>query len=149
MRNTWGNPAHIKILPLFTLILLLGAPGCGQAQENKRAGTPPPASRFKDADVAEFARLTADTNNMVLDVRTPREYAAGHLAGAVNLNLRAADFAAQAARLDKSRTYLVHCAVGARSASACQKLGAMGFTNLVNLKTGLKGWEAAGQPVQR
>ena len=149
MRNTREYRTQTRMLPLFTLILLLGVPGCGQAQEKKTADTPPSASRFKDADVAEFARLAANTNNIVLDVRTPREYTAGHLAGAVNLNLRAADFAAQAARLDKGRTYLVHCAVGARSASACQKLGAMGFTNLVNLKTGLNGWEAAGEPVQR
>lgn len=140
------------MLPLFTLVLLLVSTGCGQAQEKKEkksAGAPPPVGRVKDAEVAEFARMAANTNIIVLDVRTPREYAAGHLAGAVNLNLRAADFAAQAARLDKGRTYLVHCAVGARSVSACQKLGEMGFTNLVNLKTGLNGWEAAGQPVQR
>ncbi len=149
MRNTRENRSQMILLPLFTLILLLGSTGCGQAQEKKSAGAPPPVSRFKDAEVAEFARMAGNTNNIVLDVRTPREYAAGHLAGAVNLNLRAADFTAQAARLDKGRTYLVHCAVGARSVSACQKLGEMGFTNLVNLKTGLNGWEAAGQPVQR
>jgi rhodanese-related sulfurtransferase len=149
MQNTREHRAQLKTLPLLALLLLLGSTGCGQAEEKTAAATSPPAVRFKDAEVAEFARLAADTNNLVLDVRTPREYKAGHLAGAVNLNLRAPDFAAQAGRLDKSRTYLVHCAVGARSVSACQKLGAMGFTNLVNLKTGLNGWEAAGQPVQR
>ena len=67
----------------------------------------------------------------------------------MNLNLRAPDFAAQAGKLDKSKTYLVYCAVGARSASACQKLGALGFTSLVNLKTGIQGWQGAGQPVER
>ena len=148
MRNTRENLTQMKMLPLFTLLLLLGALAGGQAQEKKPAGISPPAIRYKDADVAEFARLVADTNNIVLDVRTPREYASGHLAGAMNLNLRAADFATQAARLDKGRTYLVHCAVGARSASACQAMSALGFTNLVNLKTGIQGWEAAGQPVQ-
>ena len=149
MQNTREHRTQLRMLPLLALLLLLGSTGYGQAQEKTATATSAPAVRFKDADVAEFARLAADTNNIVLDVRTPREYAAGHLAGAVNMNLRAADFAAQAARLDKSRTYLVHCAVGLRSASACQKLGSMGFTNLVNLKTGLNGWEAAGQPVQR
>lgn len=141
------NPS--PLLALFTLILLLGLAISAEAQEKKSPGTPPSAGRVRDADVAEFARLTGDTNNIVLDVRTPREYSGGHLSGAINLNLRAPDFATQAAKLDKGRTYLVYCAVGARSASACQKLGAMGFKSLVSLKTGIQGWEGAGQPVQR
>jgi rhodanese-related sulfurtransferase len=149
MQDTREDRPQLKMLPLLALLLLLGSTGCGQAQEKTAAAASPPAARYKDADVGEYARLAAETNNIVLDVRTPREYTAGHLAGAVNLNLRAPDFAAQAARLDKGRTYLVHCAVGARSVSACQKLSELGFTNLVNLRNGIKGWEAAGQLVQR
>jgi rhodanese-related sulfurtransferase len=129
---------------LITIILLIGFSMSGEAQERT---TPP--GHVKDADVAEFVRLVADTNNVVLDVRTPREYASSHLVGAINLNLRDADFAKQAEKLDKGRTCLVYCAVGARSASACQKLRALGFKNLVNLKTGIQGWEGAGQPVER
>ena len=139
----------MKMKCLFTLVLLLSSLVCGKTQDPKAAGGNARAPKFRDADVAEFVQLVADTNNIILDVRTPREFAAGHMAGAVNMNLRSADFTTQAARLDKGRTYLVHCAVGARSASACQTLSGMGFTNLVNLKTGLRGWEGAGQPVQR
>lgn len=137
----------LKSLSVLALALFIASAGCGCAQDAGTAGKSP--APFKTVEVAEFARLAADTNNLVLDVRTPREYAAGHLRGAMNLNLRASDFADRAARLDKGRTYLVHCAVGARSLSACQKLSEMSFTNLVNLRSGLKGWEAAGQPVVR
>lgn len=138
-----------QLAAVLALIALFALSLGSIAQEKKSTGAPTSAARPKDVDVAEFARLAGDSNNVVLDVRTPREYAGGHLAGAMNLNLRAPDFAAQAGKLDKSKTYLVYCAVGARSASACQKLGALGFTSLVNLKTGIQGWQGAGQPVER
>ena len=85
----------------------------------------------------------------MLDVRTEKEFKAGHIPGAVNLDFNAPDFAKQAAALDKSKTYLVHCAGGVRSAKACNVMDKIGFTNVVNLEPGFKAWEKAGKPVQK
>jgi protein disulfide-isomerase len=77
---------------------------------------------FKNLTVDEFAQMTANKTNVILDVRTAKEFESGHLPGALNLDVTAADFREKAAALDKSKTYLVHCAAGVRSAKACETL---------------------------
>ncbi len=109
------------------------------------AATPP----TRHLGVEEFDTLRREKGAVVLDVRTAKEFKAGHLAGATNLDWNSNDFDSAAARLDRSKTYLVHCAAGVRSAKACRKLEELGFTNLVNLAPGLKGWEKAGKPVEK
>jgi len=108
----------------------------------------PTDAAFKNLSVNEFARMAADKRNVILDVRTAQEFAAGHLPGAVNLDVNAPDFEAKAAALDKSKTYLVHCASGVRSAKACEKLGRLHFPTLYNLPGGFKAWTQAGKPVE-
>ena len=103
----------------------------------------------KNVGVEEFAKLRADKKNVVLDVRTPEEFAKGHIPGAVNLNVNAPDFQKKLAELDKSKTYLVHCAHGARSAKACALMDKVAFTNVVNLEPGMSAWEKAGKPVEK
>ena len=103
----------------------------------------------KDVSVAEFAKLAADKQHVILDVRTAKEFQAGHIAGAVNLDVMAADFEQKAGALDKGKTYLVHCASGVRSARACRKLGQLSFPKLYNLPDGFKGWVKAGLPVEK
>ena len=93
--------------------------------------------------------MAADKQNVILDVRTPGEFSAGHIPGAVNLDYNAPDFQEKAAALDKSKTYLVHCAAGVRSARACEKLIHLDFPNLYNLPGGFKAWAKAGQPVEK
>jgi protein disulfide-isomerase len=112
-------------------------------------GSPGGQPGAKDLSVEEFARMAADKQNVILDVRTAGEFAAGHLPGAINLDVTAADFAARAAALDKNKVYLVHCAAGVRSARACTKLVSLGFPNLYNLPGGFRAWVKAGQPVEK
>ena len=69
----------------------------------------------------------------VVDVRTPAEYAAGHLSGAVNVDVESPDFATKIAALDVSGTYLVYCRTGSRAAVAKSEMGAKGFTHVTNL----------------
>ena len=56
-------------------------------------------AKFKNAGVDQFDKLRQQTNAVVLDVRTPKEFAAGHIPGAVNIDWNAADFASKAAAL--------------------------------------------------
>jgi rhodanese-related sulfurtransferase len=105
--------------------------------------------KFKSVGVDEFDKLRKQTNTVVLDVRTPKEFTAGHIPGATNIDWYASDFEKRVSGLDKSKTYLVHCAAGRRSASAAEKLSGLRFTNVYNLEGGMKEWEKAAKPVQK
>ncbi len=83
-------------------------------------------------DAAAVTKLQKQANVTVLDVRTPEEYATGHLAGARNLNFRAPDFAEQVARLDPKRTYVLYCASGNRSNQAGTLMLGRGFRDVRN-----------------
>jgi len=80
----------------------------------------------------------------VVDVCTATEFAAGHVPGALNLDVNSPDFATRAAKLDKSKTVLVNCHAGIRGARAAALLSELSFTNVFNLDGGLHAWEAAG-----
>ncbi len=105
--------------------------------------------RFRNIDVAEWEKLRKDASVVVLDVRTAEEFADGHMPGAINLDIRGGKFAQTLAGLDKSKTYLVHCAVGGRSAKACGQMDGLKFEKVLNLSGGITAWEAAGhKPVK-
>jgi rhodanese-related sulfurtransferase len=117
------------------------------AAEAKKTGEAPKG--FKNIGVEEFAKLSKDKKSIVLDVRTPSEFKAGHIPGAVNIDINGPDFEKKVAALEKDKVYLVHCAAGRRSAKACQKLNELKFPQLYNLEPGFSAWEKAGQPVER
>src|SRR5688572_24360768 len=99
--------------------------------------------------VDEFEKLSQANTNSILDVRTKKEFAAGHIAGAKNLDVTSTDFEKELAQLDKSKVYLVYCAAGVRSARACDKMQQAGFKAMVDLPAGFRGWEKAGKPVEK
>ena len=102
---------------------------------------------FGNADVAGFAELVADTNVVVLDVRTASEFAEGHLERAINIDYQQSDFMEKAkAMLSMDKKIAVYCRSGRRSAGAAGKLGDEGY-KLVNLKGGINAWKAASMPV--
>jgi len=69
----------------------------------------------------------------VIDVRTPEEFSAGHLKGAINVNVEGADFATQMEQFDKSKNYIVYCHSGRRAGIAIDWMKQNGFTgNLIN-----------------
>jgi phage shock protein E len=101
------------------------------------------------ADAKAAAKLVEDRKVTVLDVRTPTEFRASHITGATNVDFLAGDFAEKAAKLDRGKTYLVHCATGRRSTNCLPQLQRLGFTNLVHLDGGLKAWQAGGNAVEK
>lgn len=98
---------------------------------------------------AQAAKLIAEKKVVVLDVRMPPEFAKGHIAGATNLDFYNKDFKASLEKLDKNQPYLVHCAVGMRSAKACKIMDQEGFKTLYDLKGGFDAWKKAGMPVEK
>lgn len=69
---------------------------------------------------------------VVIDVRTPEEYGAGHLEGAQNIDIYAADFKDQIGSLDRDDKYVVYCRSGNRSGQAKEIMEQMGFTDVTN-----------------
>lgn len=120
-----------------------------------RAETAPAASaekstaKIKHVDAAGAAKVLAEKQVVVLDIRTPAEFKSGHLAGATNINFNSPDFARQIAALDKSKTYLVHCAVGGRSTRSLESFKQQGFQSIVHLDGGIAAWKQAGKPIEK
>ncbi len=127
--------------------LLLNAVQWALAQPKATAAAGAIGSRR--VGVAEFEQLWLAKQHPVLDVRTADEFKAGHLPGAVNFDVLDAGFEKQLAALDKSKTYLVHCAAGSRSANAAGQMKTLGFKSVVDLAPGFNGWKAAGKPVEK
>ena len=73
---------------------------------------------------------------VLIDVRTPGEYAEGHLENAQNINWYDADFAQQFDGMDKQKTVYVYCRSGKRSMEAQKKLQSLGFEHVINLEGG-------------
>jgi len=84
---------------------------------------------------------------VVLDVRTAEEFAAWHLADAVNLDYYAAGFADELAALDRDLPYLLYCRTGNRSAQVREMMRGLGFTEVHDLGDGIVAWVEAGGAV--
>lgn len=97
-------------------------------------------ARFESMDNAEFATLIADTAVQLVDVRTPAEFAAGHIPEAKNIDVRGDNFDREAkATLSKERPVAIYCRSGARSKTAARRLVAMGY-RVYELNTGFMNW---------
>lgn len=102
------------------------------------------SSAISNVDAPTFLADVTKPGVTIVDVRTPEEYAAGHLDGAINMNVEGPDFGNQIIKLDKTGTVAVYCHSGRRSAIAADELAGSGFTSIVNLKGGIADLQAAG-----
>ena len=105
--------------------------------------------RGKRASSLQVTQLLNRGKTTIVDVRTPQEFAIGHLRDAKNIPL--ADLATQISELDKSksRSVVIVCQTGARADKAVRQLAAAGFDDVVSLEGGLTAWQAAGLPVAK
>lgn len=110
---------------------------CNQAKAGKSETLP----------VGEFSQRIQSKSVVLVDVRTPKEYAEGHLQGATNVTW-GDDFEKQwnAAGIKKRFTVAVYCRSGRRSKAAAKELVKMGY-NVINLDGGIMAWQKAGKPV--
>jgi phage shock protein E len=140
-----------------TLLLVLAVAGCSSSGSPgsaapAAAGVPtataaqgPVAGATLDASA--FAAALEVPGTVVLDVRTPEEFAAGHLPGAVNLDVQAPGFAAAVAALDPTVPYAVYCRSGNRSQVALDLMAESGVRGAYHLAGGIGAWQAAGGEV--
>ena len=110
----------------------------------------PPVAAPKNVTINEAEKIIkTDPKVVVIDVRTPEEFKTGHIAGAKNIDFNGNDFEKQIEALDKSKTYIVHCAAGGRSAQACKIIEQVKLPSVYHMNEGFKAWERAGKAVER
>lgn len=118
----------------LTLVLLAGS-GCAASDtDDAPQSQDTPAAAIAPTDIADpsTVRDAIGGGAEVIDVRTPEEFADGHLQGAVNVDLAAPDFAERIADLDRSTSYVVYCASGNRAGTAIEMMHDQGFNDLMN-----------------
>ena len=98
-------------------------------------------------DATEFSQKVSESDVITLDVRTPGEYMAGHIPGAINIDVEGMQFETEIAKLDKTQTYAVYCQSGRRSGIAVETMNQAGFNNLFNLANGIQEWQAQNLPL--
>lgn len=138
---------------LAAAVLFIFAPGALHAQD---AAAPAAAqTKVENVDPAAAAKLieTAAKEKgkeiTIIDVRTPDEFAVSHVKGAKNIDISGPDFEKDLAKLDKDKTYVVHCQAGGRSTRSLAVFGKLGFKKIIHMDGGLAAWKKAGLPVEK
>lgn len=88
-----------------------------------------------------------DPKIVILDVRTPAEFAKGHIKGAINIDYYGPDFKKKLSLLDKESEYLIHCRSGARSGRSLPIMQSVGLMNIIHMDNGIISWVIAGLPI--
>ena len=135
---------HLKnsaIALIVTTALALGA--CG--------GSTATNSDLELRSVGDIEEIIASppAGLVILDIRTPEEFAAGHIAGAINIDYYANDFEAQLGELDLQVPYVMYCNSGNRSSNALPVMDSLGFSEVYELDGGIQAWFAEGLPTER
>ena len=127
-----------RVLMLILAVLSLGLVLSGCSNSSSSVSTVGPE---------QFQEVATQQGTQVIDVRTPAEFAAGHLQGAVNIDVESPSFAGQVATLDPAGTYAVYCRSGNRSRSATQQMADAGLGTVYELDGGVNAWASAGYPI--
>lgn len=95
---------------------------------------------YEDLDGVSFKeKFEKSQGAVLLDVRTPAEFRAGSIKGAVNIDMMSPSFRSEISKLDKSKEYFLICRSGNRSGQACKFMATDGF-KAYNLKYGIGNW---------
>lgn len=107
-------------------------------------------AEIKNIDVAKADELMKTGKYVVVDVRTDKEYADGHIKGAINVDYYG-DFEkiVEKTLKDKNEPYILYCRSGVRSANSAKVLEKLGYKDISNMEGGFLAWEDAGKPVSK
>ena len=145
--------ATIAIVAGLAVLTACGSDESAAETDTGSAVTAAPAADgvtgFSTVSADDAAAVLADAPDdlVILDVRTPQEYAEGHLEGAVLVDFYDADFADQLAALDPDVPYLVYCRSGNRSGQTLPLMEQLGFASASDINGGIIAWADAGLPI--
>lgn len=143
MARTEGTLKSTFLLALPALLFLMAMIGASEAGSDPGRNVEPGEAQ------ALILKNKGNRDFVVLDVRTPGEFAQGHLEGAVLVDYRSAGFREEMAGLDRTKTYLVYCRTGNRSTRALGIMSELGFRSYYHLEGGITRWAEEGLPAVR
>ncbi len=97
-----------------------------------------------------FILIQNNQNNpdfVIIDVRTPAEFAEEHIENATNIDFYSEAFQDMLNKLDKNKTYLIYCRSGARSGTALDIMAELNFREVYNISDGIVSWQSEGLPI--
>ena len=125
------NPIFVITLVAVAIVFFMAFKGIRQS------------NAFLNLDVKLFAeKIMKDKEVIILDVRTPAEFAEGAIKGAINIDVNASNFKEKVSTLDKEKSYLIYCRSGMRSVKACNIMSENGYRQLFNLLGGYQAWSS-------
>lgn len=139
-----------KLLLVLSVSLVIGViltGGCiGQVNEA-------PTQIIENITPPEAFTLIQDNQNnpdfVILDVRTPEEFADGHIENAINLDYYSETFRDELNKLDEGKKYLIYCRSGNRSGKALNIMQELNFREVYNMSGGILEWQAEGLPLTK
>lgn len=139
-------PNIIKIITLSAAAIIVFAAGFVVMSLNNKPGD-------KGGDILSAAELKGALDKkddfVLVDVRTPEEYEAGHLDGSMLVPLDTLERNAENVLTDKNKKLYVYCRTGRRSAEAVGILKNKGYTNVYDVSGGITAWQASGYPISK
>lgn len=133
-----------RLLSILLALLFPVLVACGSDAPADDTASPAGDTGVVRMSAAEFEEAAARPGVVVLDVRTPEEYAEGHLPGAVNLDVSDPGFVDGLDELDRDATYAVYCRTGSRSLAAAEAMREAGFDDVFDLEGGIEAWRSHG-----
>lgn len=137
---------------LLSIALCITLASCsnnqGQEPQQTQSQTELQQGSYDEVSEREFRELWKKGEGVLLDVRTPAEYAEGHLPGAKRIDYMGDNFKSEISKLNRDTTYLVYCRSGRRSQLAGEEMRKMGF-NVINLNGGIISWNNKGFEIEK
>jgi len=151
----------VRLILMIGILTLLFS--CAMTEMDQKAGQEAQIEKMGDQDSAAYQprakevdvhtayrwvkKYSGSSFFVILDVRTPDEFAGGHINKAINIDYLANDFIAKISKLDKNKTYLVNCRSGKRSLAAVEEMNKLGIYRAYSMKGGILAWINSGYPV--
>jgi rhodanese-related sulfurtransferase len=142
-----------SLLWVLVIAVVIGLTAAGELYGSRIDNTTPPTeTRIAEDITAEeaFALIQENQQNpefVIIDVRTPAEFAQRHIENAINIDYYSDTFSDETEALDKNKTYLIYCRSGARSSQALALMAVQNFSEVYNISGGINTWQAVGLPV--
>ena len=99
--------------------------------------------QVKNKSIIEFKEVASE-GFVLIDVRTPEEYAQGFIGGAINMDMKNESFVSNIQQIDKNKKVYLYCKAGGRSAKASKVLDSLGYKNIINLEGWFDAWKEEG-----
>ena len=129
---------------VLSVLLVIGAALTGGCAVVETAPMETPTQLIEDVTAQKAFTLIQDNLNnpdfVIIDVRTPEEFAEGHVENAININFRDENFRDEINKLDKNKTYLIYCRSGRRSADALSIMEELNFMKIYHMSGGILEW---------